>query len=59
MVQVIGTGNLDTAVKLCKDGFKSEWGDFQAEGIVLRTKLGLKNKSGHRIITKVKCKDFK
>lgn len=58
MVPVIGTGNLDLAIKLCKEGFSSEWGDFQAEGIVLRIPIGIKNRSGHRIITKVKCKDF-
>ena len=58
MAPVIGMGNLDTAIKLCKEGFNSDWGDFQAEGIVLRTKTGLKNRLGHRIITKVKFKDF-
>lgn len=39
-------------------GFKSTWGDFQAEGIVARPSVELKNRAGERIITKIKCKDF-
>jgi hypothetical protein len=39
-------------------GFTSTWGDFQAEGIVARPAVEMKTRSGHRIITKVKCKDF-
>jgi hypothetical protein len=44
--------------KYCEEGFKSHWGDFIAEGIVARPKVELKTRAGHRIITKLKYKDF-
>ena len=59
VVPVIGEGTLDTLEALCKEGFDSQWGHFQAEGIVARPKVELLTFNGHRIITKVKCKDFK
>ncbi len=56
----IGTGTLQDMVNLCAlGGFKSEWGDFHAEGIVARPVVELQSRSGKRIITKLKCKDFK
>ena len=58
VVPVIGEGTLADAVALCKDGIRSTWGDFEAEGIVARPKTELVTRSGHRIITKVKCRDF-
>jgi hypothetical protein len=39
-------------------GVKSWWGDFDAEGIVARPQVELFTRAGHRIITKLKCKDF-
>ena len=57
-VPIVGTGTLPDAVELCKKGFNSTWGDFQAEGIVARPRVELQTKLGNRIITKVKCKDF-
>ncbi len=59
VVPSIGKGNIYQAIKLCQDGFKSQWGDFQAEGIVLRPTVEIKTRRGERIITKVKCRDFK
>ena len=59
VVPIIGEGTIAQAVDLCRKGFKSQWGDFTAEGIVLRTKTNLLTRRGERIITKVKCKDFK
>jgi hypothetical protein len=58
-VPIIGTGTLFDMVSRVRSGFKSEWGDFEAEGIVARP-LGteLFTRSGHRIITKIKCRDF-
>jgi hypothetical protein len=56
---VIGQGNLAAMVGLVKAGINSEWGDFRAEGIVARPMVELQNRSGKRIITKLKCKDFK
>lgn len=55
----IGSGTPLDAVDLCKNGFRSQWGDFAAEGIVLRPETELKTRRGDRIITKVKCRDFK
>jgi ATP-dependent RNA circularization protein (DNA/RNA ligase family) len=40
------------------DGMKSAWGDFLAEGLVLKPVVELKTRAGHRIITKMKQKDF-
>ena len=59
IVPVIGSGNLHEMVEMVQEGFKSWWGDFQAEGIVARPAVELKNRAGNRIITKVKCKDWK
>ena len=58
IVKVIGEGTLKDAVELTKKGFNSEFGDFIAEGIVLRPKVQLFSRKGDRIITKVKYKDF-
>lgn len=58
VVPTIGYGNLGNMVELAKQGFKSRWGDFQAEGIVARPAVELQTRSGKRIITKIKHKDF-
>ncbi len=57
-VPVIGYGTLPIMVDLVKDGVGSRWGDFQAEGIVARPTTELFNRNRHRIITKIKHKDF-
>lgn len=56
---IIGTGTLADATALAKLGIKSTYGNFQAEGIVARPIIELFTHGGHRIITKIKCKDFK
>lgn len=58
LVPIIGYGTLHDAVRIVKHGLASMWGDFQAEGIVARPKIELKTRSGDRIITKIKCRDF-
>lgn len=58
VVPIIGEGTLFNAIALAKTGIISTWGDFQAEGIVARPKVELKTRNGHRIITKIKCRDF-
>ncbi len=58
VVPIIGEGTLHDAVAKAKAGIVSKWGDFQAEGIVARPKTELKTRSGHRLITKIKCRDF-
>ena len=59
VVPLIGAGTLDDAIAMCEKGFNSTWGSFESEGIVLRPSVELKTRGGHRIITKVKCRDFK
>lgn len=58
IVPIIGHGTLDEAINVTKKGFKSQWGDFIAEGIVARPKTELLTRQGERIITKVKHRDF-
>jgi ATP-dependent RNA circularization protein (DNA/RNA ligase family) len=58
VVPIIGEGTLHDAVAHAKAGIRSAWGDFQAEGIVARPKTELKTRSGHRLIAKIKCRDF-
>ena len=59
IVPVIGTGTLPEMVRLVRRGFNSQWGKFKAEGIVARPVVELCARGGQRIITKLKCKDFK
>lgn len=55
---IIGVGQLMEAIELTKTGFNSTWGDFLAEGLVMRPQVEMRNRRGHRIITKIKHKDF-
>lgn len=59
VVPVVGRGTVNDAIEKVKNGFRSRWGDFEAEGLVLRPKVFISDRRGHRIITKVKCRDFK
>jgi len=58
-VPIVGHGSLSEMVGLVKAGLKSRWGNFFAEGIVARPEVELFDRSGKRIITKLKYKDFK
>jgi hypothetical protein len=58
VVPIIGKGSLAGMVEITKNGFKSQWGDFVAEGIVAWPEAYLFTRGGERIITKVKHKDF-
>jgi len=58
VVPIIGEGTLDDAIEMTREGFKSQWGDFLAEGIVARPKVELRSRNNSRIITKIKHKDF-
>ena len=58
VVPIIGEGTLDKLALMCEEGFNSQWGDFIAEGVVARPKVELRDRAGHRIITKLKHKDF-
>ena len=58
VVPVVGEGTLLEMVEQARTGIQSAWGDFQAEGYVARPATELKTRSGHRLITKIKCRDF-
>ncbi|MEJ2610314.1 MAG: RNA ligase family protein [Candidatus Thiodiazotropha sp.] len=58
IVPVVGEGTLLEMVEHAKSGIASTWGDFQAEGYVARPATELKTRSGQRLITKIKCRDF-
>lgn len=54
----VGRGNFAEAIEFVKSGYNSTWGDFPAEGIVLRPACELRDRRGDRIITKLKLRDF-
>ncbi len=58
IVPIVGSGTLQDAIDITKKGFKSQWGDFLAEGLVLRPEIEMRDRLNRRIITKVKHKDF-
>lgn len=63
-VPVIGHGTLWDGIELVASRgssyqMKSQWGDFEAEGIVARPAVPMFNRKGERIITKIKARDFK
>lgn len=58
VVPIVGRGTLHEMVTAVRDGTVSMWGPFVAEGIVARPTTELRSRSGHRIITKLKHKDF-
>lgn len=58
IVPILCVGTLSEMVQQAREGITSSWGDFQAEGYVARPTTEIRTRSGHRIITKIKCKDF-
>lgn len=62
IVPIIGYMTLKEAIEYVKKGFKStiaENKDYDAEGLVLKTPLGLLGRDGERLIFKLKTKDFR
>lgn len=57
-VPIVGSGTLQDGVEFTRDGFNSNWASFIAEGLVMKPSVELQTRSGHRIITKIKHKDF-
>jgi hypothetical protein len=52
---------IDEAIEKVREGFVSEISEdrtFMAEGLVLSSPLGLKNRRGERLIVKIKYMDF-
>ena len=60
IVPFMGTFTVDEAIEFVKKGFNSKVAEepHLAEGLVLRTPMGLKTRRGERIIFKVKTCDF-
>lgn len=59
VVPLVGRGTLHEMISHVRQRHNgSEWGAFQAEGIVARPPIALFDNAGKRIITKVKEKDF-
>lgn len=61
IVPFIGYFTIKDACKYVKNGFKStiaENKDYIAEGLVLKAPCGLLTRTGERLITKIKYKDF-
>ena len=62
VVPYLGEMTLDEAIAKVRWGFKSQVSEdptLDAEGIVLRAPLGILDRMGRRIITKIKTKDFR
>lgn len=58
LVPVVSVGSVATALDLVAAGLKSQWGDFQAEGLVGKPPLGIMSRGGDRLLMKIKSKDF-
>lgn len=58
IVPILHTGTLLEAIESVRTGFNSQWGDFLAEGYVLRPTVEMNDRRGNRIITKIKHRDF-
>jgi len=58
-VPIMLEGTLMEMVEMVRRGFQSNWGDFEAEGLVGRPDVELFARNGNRIITKLKAKDFR
>ena len=52
-------GTLDQAAGYAQEGFKSAWGDFEAEGLVCHPLVEMQNRRGERCIAKIKTDDFR
>lgn len=58
VVPIVGSGTLQDGIEIVKRGLTSRWGNFLAEGLVFKPEVELKTRSGNRIISKIKHKDF-
>ena len=62
VVPYLGEFTLEEAIAMTEYGFNSQVAEepcFEAEGMVLRAPLGILDRMGRRIITKIKTKDFR
>ena len=59
VVPIVYRGPLHSACVIVSGGMSSAWGQFQAEGMVLTPEVPLFARNGHRIITKIKTRDYR
>lgn len=59
VVPIIGMGTLMAAVERVETGYFSTFGQFIAEGLVVRPVVTLFARNGKRLIGKIKTRDFK
>lgn len=62
IVPLVGLMTIPEAIEYVKKGFVSNISEnrsYMAEGLVLKTPLGLMDRRGNRLITKIKYKDFR
>jgi hypothetical protein len=53
------TGSIQDAIAEVTNGWRSNWGDFTAEGLVGKPPMGIMGRDGDRLMIKIKTKDFK
>lgn len=58
VVPILSVGTLNEAIESARLGVTSWWGDFLAEGYVLRPVVEMCDRRGRRVITKIKHCDF-
>ena len=58
VVPIIHTGTISEGINIVRNGLSSKFGGFEAEGLVLKPTVELKSRNGHRIVTKLKHRDF-
>jgi len=59
IVPIVGIGTLSEAIDITRKGFNSVFGNFLAEGLVIKPRVDLFTRNGNRVVTKIKHKDFK
>lgn len=59
VVPLVMRGSIPQAIEWVSRGLTSDWGSFEAEGLVGRAPLGLCHRGGERLMVKVKTKDFR
>lgn len=59
IVPIVWRGTIQEAVDVVVSGLDSTFGNFKAEGVVGKPKVGLRKQNGDRVIVKIKAKDFK
>lgn len=58
VVPIMARGSLNDAINFTRHGFNSTFGNFIAEGLVVRPEVTLFTRKGDRVIGKIKYKDF-